>query len=810
MNDQNKELDRAFASDLLTPLAFDPESKFFYLSDRNMGFAFLCDPLNFVNQSVIDKVNVLLSYAFPAGTHIQFNLYASPDIQSFVDRMLSTRSNSQTEIVDDITKNKAGFLESGAFAPLNSRVKNLVRNFVLMVSVKIPLKGGSDFPTDQEMISLNECRVFTKQTLDSMQMMNEDVTPDIWIRYMSAVLNWQPQATWRDAVSWDDQKLIRDQVFDFDTSITNKDKVLKVGEKYVKVLSPKRLPDETSIHNMFLMIGEPRTGSRGIFGNFMITTNVFFPDQAKSRDELTKKKMMTDYQAFGPVVKFSPQISVRKNGYDALFKELDKGDKILSVQQTYVMFSDNLTDANEQAGMMISYYRELGYQMNEDKFIHLPLFLNSLPLLASNDQKIVKFFRRYNTFASSQASHLLPILSEWKGTGYKPIITMTSRFGQPMSIDLFDSQTNFNTCIVAASGSGKSFLTNEIITSYLSIGAKIWVVDVGRSYKKLASVIGGDFVEFTKDSKLCLNPFQLVKSYDEEGDMLVGIIAAMSSPTEKLTDFQMAELRKIVKVCWDQHERALTIDIISEALLSNPDTRISDIGSQLYAFTSTGEYGQWFIGENNMDFSNDFTVLELEELKPKPHLMQIVLLMLIYQVQQSMYLGSREQKKILILDEAWDLLTSGGDITKFIVTAYRLFRKYNGAAICITQSLSDLYDNPRATPIAENSANLFFLAQKPEVIEQIKRTGKLDIGEWGFDTLKSVHTQRGYYSEIFFYTNVGIGVGRLIVNRFTQILYSTHAEDINNVDRRVKAGMTIAEAIEDIVQYEQKQQSIAA
>lgn len=809
MTDIYDQLDRTMATDLLTPLSFDPESKLFYLSDRKIGYGFMCDPLNFCNQSVMDKLNVLLSYDFPAGTHIQFNLFASPDVQNFLDRMLATRSNSNTQIVDDITKNKAGFIESGSHTPLNSRVKNLVRNFVLMVSVKVPFKGNGDFPTEQEMISLNECRVFTKQTLDSMQMMNEDLTPDIYIRYMSTILNWDEKATWRDEVNYDPQRLIRDQILDYDTAVTNKDGVFKLGNKHVKVLSPKRYPDETSVMNMFLMIGEPRSGTRGIFGNFMITTNLYFPDQAKSRDELSKKKMMTDYQAFGPVVKFSPQISVRKSGYDALFKELDKGDKIVLTQQTFAMFTDSINEANEQAGMMISYYRELGYQMNEDQFIQLPLFFNALPLLSATEQGIVKFFRRYNTLSSSQAAHMLPILSEWKGTGYKPIITMTSRFGQPMSIDLFDSQTNFNTCIVAASGSGKSFLTNEIITSYLSIGAKIWVVDVGRSYKKLANVIGGDFVEFTKDSDLCLNPFQLVQSYDEEGEMLVGIIAAMSSPTEKLTDFQMAELRKIVKVCWDEHEKALNIDIIAEMLLQTDDTRISDIGSQLYAFTSKGEYGQWFIGDNNMDFTNDFTVLELEELKPKPHLMQIVLLMLIYQVQQNMYLGSRERKKVLILDEAWDLLTSGGDITKFIVTAYRLFRKYNGAAICITQSLSDLYDNPRATPIAENSANLFFLAQKAEVIEQIKRTGKLDIGDWGFDTLKSVHTQRGYYSEIFFYTNVGLGVGRLIVNRFTQILYSTHPDDINAVDRRVKTGMTIAEAIEDIVRTEE-QQSLAA
>ncbi|MCV5736385.1 type IV secretion system protein TraC, partial [Escherichia coli] len=92
-------------------------------------------------------------------------------------------------------------------------------------------------------------------------------------------------------------------------------------------------------------------------------------------------------------------------------------------------------------------------------------------------------------------------------------------------------------CIAAQSGSGKSFLVNEIISSYLSEGGQCWVIDVGRSYEKLCEVYDGEFLQFGRDSGICLNPFEIVEDYDEEADVLVGLLAAMAAPTQSLTDF---------------------------------------------------------------------------------------------------------------------------------------------------------------------------------------------------------------------------------------------------------------------------------
>jgi len=174
-------------------------------------------------------------------------------------------------------------------------------------------------------------------------------------------------------------------------------------------------------------------------------------------------------------------------------------------------------------------------------------------------------------------------------------------------------------------------------------------------------------------------------------------------------------------------------------------------------------------------------------------------LQLIYQIQQDMYMGERDRRKLTIIDEAWSLLTKG-DVATFIEHGYRRFRKYGGAALTITQSVLDLYSNETGRAIVENSANMYLLRQKGEAINQLKEMGRLPISEGTYDLLKTVHTAPGSYSEIFFITEYGTGIGRLIVDPFQVLLFSTKAEDVHALRTRTEGGMTINEAIRDVLE----------
>jgi len=311
-------------------------------------------------------------------------------------------------------------------------------------------------------------------------------------------------------------------------------------------------------------------------------------------------------------------------------------------------------------------------------------------------------------------------------------------------------------------------------------------------------VLDGDFLQFSDGADICLSPFELIQNYEDEEDALVSLVSAMASAKGQLDEFQIASLKQVMSQLWLEHQQQLKVDHIAQRCLESKDQRVKDIGAQLFVFTSKGSYGKYFAHDNNVKFKNQFTVLELDELQGRKHLRQVVLLQLIYQIQQEVFLGERDKKKIVFIDEAWDLLKEG-EVSVFIEHAYRKFRKYGGSMIIATQSINDLYENAVGRAIAENSASMHLLGQTEETVESVRRSGRLTLSEGGFNMLRSVHTVAGVYSEIFVKSKSGMGVGRLIVGEFQKLLYSTDPVDVNDIARYSRQGMPVPDAINQVL-----------
>ena len=155
--------------------------------------------------------------------------------------------------------------------------------------------------------------------------------------------------------------------------------------------------------------------------------------------------------------------------------------------------------------------------------------------------------------------------------------------------------------------------------------------------------------------------------------------------------------------------------------------------------------------KNNVSFQNQFTVLELDELQGRKHLRQVVLLQLIYQIQQEVFLGERNRKRLLSLMKP---RICSREVSVFMEHAYRKFRKYGGSVVIATQSINDLYENAVGRAIAENSASMYLLGQTEKTVESVKRTGRLAyLTE--VSTLKTVPYHSGVYSEIFIKSKSG-------------------------------------------------------
>jgi hypothetical protein len=110
--------------------------------------------------------------------------------------------------------------------------------------------------------------------------------------------------------------------------------------------------------------------------------------------------------------------------------------------------------------------------------------------------------------------------------------------------------------------------------------------------------------------------------------------------------------------------------------------------------------------------------------------------------------------------------------------------------------------NVRIIDVGRSYENwMFLLRQKPESIQKIESGGALAFTPHMLEMLRSLRTEQGAYSEVFVYGGqVGYGVGMLLLDPYSQLMGSANARDFEAVRAKIAQGMTMAAAIEAVLQ----------
>nr|MBP9691743.1 type IV secretion system protein TraC [Alphaproteobacteria bacterium] len=355
-----------------------------------------------------------------------------------------------------------------------------------------------------------------------------------------------------------------------------------------------------------------------------------------------------------------------------------------------------------------------------------------------------------------------------------------------------------------------SVFMQELMTSMLGMGRRVFVLDVGRSFEKTVKLLKVTFVEFSTHSPICINPFSSLPIHDPEAAsdglaMLKPILSLMAAPKEGTTDLEDTYLEQALQDAWNRRQNNATITDVANFLLNltpanrrgNSDSVATTLGKRLRPYTEEGSYGRFFNGPANIDLSDSLVVVEMEELKERKDLQSVIVQMVILQITNSIYMGDRKTPSCLILDEAWDMLR-GAQSGVFIETAARRLRKYFGGLIVGTQSINDFYATPGAQAAFDNADWMCLLSQKDESIEMLKNSKRLSMDPAMERTLRSLHTEQGKYAEIMIKGPKGFAVGRLFLDPFSKILYSTKADEFAAVQGLVDQGLSLKEAIQKV------------
>ncbi len=805
-SDIKKAVRRMSFSKYLNYHAYDEETEAYINSDNTVGFLWECSPLVFAGQKTMKTLEGLFRAGLPEGSVLQLALFADPYVTPILNNFKAAKKRNKLPLVRTNTAGIISFFESGTEGM--EQVSGIpIRNFRLFVSVKLPgdskaVKGNGWLDIKKQL----------KETLAGANLHPRSMAPADLLEWARRFFNSHHPESIR---AYDETIPIRKQIINAETVIREKDQKMEVGDKNFYCITPKTHAKDVSP----LFTNELIGGIEGLISDadqiktpFLYTVNVVFESLARKLH--AKCNLVLQQEAVGS---FSPSLQRKQVEYLRATDDLEKGVMFVRIMPIFWVWSDDDGEAADSIIRVRRIWENKGYVMQQDRNILKILFLAALPLNLYLDKDTLDDLSRDFTAQMPAVVPTLPVQADFAGFGTAAKLLAVGRKGQLAQLDFFDKgAVNQNVLVCATSGSGKSFLVNNIAFNYYSAGSLIRIIDIGGSYKKMTSMLGARYLDFRPDTDICLNPFTHIENHEQELEAIVAVFAQMAysnSATAAPDDIEINLLRNAVRWAWQQEGNEADADTVYaflsqfpevsglEALVDTPEiiSVAKKLAFNIREFTSAGNHARLFIGPSTFDIRHDeFVVLELEHLRVKPELYRVVTLLVINAVTQDLYLSDRSRERMVIFDEAWQFLGDGAMLASVISEGYRRARKYHGSFMIITQSLLDLKAFGAVGDVIRANSAFKILLESTDFV-QARELNLIDYDPFTMKLLQSIKSNPPKYSELFVETPFGTGVLRLAVDPYTYYICTSKASEIAEIDQLVKEGRTYDEAIREMV-----------
>ena len=318
------------------------------------------------------------------------------------------------------------------------------------------------------------------------------------------------------------------------------------------------------------------------------------------------------------------------------------------------------------------------------------------------------------------------------------------------SLILFDrfSLQNANAVLFAASGAGKSYTVKLEILRSLMMGTDVIVIDPEMEYKHLSDAVGGTYINVSLASDAKVNPFDLPRAVGEGtkvDDIIRSAVITLKGLLRIMIGTPIGEEGKLGFTPEEDSilDRALietyakkdiTPDLTSLAEIEAPIMQdfqdvlegmegAEAIVARLKKYTD-GTFSGLLNSPTTVEMKNQLVVFSVRDLEDELRAVGIYTIVnYIWNVVRS-----ERKKRILVIDEAWWLMTND-DSAKFIFALVKRARKYWLGVTTITQDVNDFLRSPYGQAIVTNSALQFLLKQSPSAIDLIQKTFNLTDGE---------------------------------------------------------------------------------
>ncbi|HDV8171147.1 TPA: TraC family protein [Campylobacter jejuni] len=792
-------------SDFLPYMSYDSQKEYYINNDNSFGTVFLCSPRIRMGESTAVAVEEMLG-KLPENMFIQFTLFGSKNIKDLVEYWkymhLERADRENNELLFKAIKNMGEFYYSKTKEGISNSMATRLKNYYLLVSIKSN--------SEEDVISYKH---ILKNILTSNNFSPVVAEPEVLKPMLYELFNGNHDIN--NIPNYDRTCYLNRQVIMPTTEMLIKDDELKIDGRSFITLTPQSFPQEAHIGDFGEKLGDYI--SRALDNNqfkdtFLITASVCALSKKKTARVKGNHSMLLTQKWSENI--FRQFAAARKESVSILERIDNQKEKLYAFDLNVIVSGDNYDEASLNASTIISYWNKGGGKaivLDEALGIHQLNLIASLPM-GINKEYMFDITVKYRSMFPDQISQFIPLEADFKLN--IPNLILFSRRAQIAGLDLFVSSSNYNAYLVATSGAGKSVLLNMLAFNSYARNDRIFIIDQDNSFSKLCDTIDGQYLALDPLQPISFNPFSGLKNNDRKSFMddlnylsdLIYMLGSSKNQDRALEDEKLikAKTQAIMEDLFLSKGNTMEVTDIRDELAKVDDQRFRDFADQLRPFCKEGIYGKYFNGPCEFNIEKEFIVTEFKGLEGHNDLRDPLIMLLIYHINQLMYMSSDRKSRIqIIIDEAHRFLGKNPKMDDFIEQAYRRARKYDASVIIATQGFDDIYNakdgglSRAGTVIINNSAYKIFMKQTETSVNMLIKSEVFSLSETDKEILRSIVTLKGEYSELFLMTPDDVKLPyRLVMDKYFYYLTTTDPKDKAKIKELTDQGIPLGEAIE--------------
>ncbi len=474
-----------------------------------LGFALRYGPFSRVGIDSEVQIEGLIAAVNVPGATLQFGVLSHPYVKPIFDAWAKARTASGDGVhsaVSELAEQRRKFLLAAAHRySLLGGWGYHPKDHLYALTVTLPYDGALESASEWSVFteSVKRMRSILVGTFKGMQMDVEPMNGDAFRTLLRSLLN--PHLPMEEQAA--DRAMIGHEI-GVDALVSR--------ETRMTVRNDGLLMFRRSDAEDWLLTGEPSSPREHISQPFWAWLTIGVQNSDKASDRMTVKaagiarQLISDSPSYRALMS---HLVEQQDDVQLIRDAVRDGHSLVYASMGVNIMGDTPEDVAQALSETASAWKRHGFRASPERFIHLPVWLASMPGVFTQAMDPVEKrggLQRGSSMTTRHAAMLTPVQGEWTGT--PPAgggLLLLSRRGQPAVFNVQDKKAgaNYNFVIVARTGSGKSFVAQELIMDFLAKNGYAFVIDAGRSYYEMCELLGGVNLVFRMDDPIDLNPF---------------------------------------------------------------------------------------------------------------------------------------------------------------------------------------------------------------------------------------------------------------------------------------------------------------